>query len=92
MKIDNGYFYNIEPVLDIYHFAELFLVTLIDNNYDVVGVVSQPDKEVGRKKELTMSPVKECALKHNIPVYQPRKIRKEYEEIMAPTYKRKKKC
>ena len=33
MKIDNGYFYNIEPVLDIYHFAELFLVTLIDNNY-----------------------------------------------------------
>ncbi len=63
-------------------FSVPILEALIDN-YDVIGVVTQPDKEVGRKRILTPTPVKECALKHNIPVYQPRKIRKEYEEIMA---------
>ena len=51
------------------------------NKYEVIGVVTQPDKEVGRKKILTPSPVKECALKYNIPVFQPRKIRKEFEDI-----------
>ena len=51
--------------------------------YDVIGVVTQPDKEVGRKRILTPSPVKECALMHNIPVYQPKKIRKEFEDIKA---------
>ena len=51
--------------------------------YNVIGVVTQPDKEVGRKRILTPSPVKECALKYNIPVFQPRRIRKEYEDIKA---------
>lgn len=51
------------------------------NEYDVIGVVTQPDKEVGRKKILTPTPVKLCAIKHNIPVFQPKKIRKEYYEI-----------
>lgn len=50
--------------------------------YEVALVVTQPDKEVGRKKELTMSPVKECALKHNIPVFQPENIRKDYNPII----------
>lgn len=50
--------------------------------YEVIGVVTQPDKEVGRKKVITMSPVKECALKHNIPVFQPQKIRTEYQNII----------
>ena len=50
--------------------------------YDVIGVVTQPDKLVGRKQIVTPSPVKECALKHNIKVFQPVKIRNEYEEIM----------
>ena len=50
--------------------------------YEVALVVTQPDKEVGRKKELTMSPVKECALKHNIPVFQPEKIRADYQPII----------
>ena len=54
---------------------------LIDN-YDVVGVVCQPDKEVGRKKVLTPPPVKELALEHNIEVLQPIKIRKEYDEVL----------
>lgn len=53
------------------------------NNYQVIGVVTQPDKLVGRKKELTSSPVKICAFKHNIPVFQPQKIRKDYEAIIA---------
>ena len=51
-------------------------------NYNVVGVVSQPDKEVGRKRVLTPTPTKEVALKNNIPVIQPIKIRKEYQEVL----------
>ena len=64
-------------------FAVNVLQGLIDNNYDVVGVVSQPDKEVGRKRILTPTPVKEVALKYNIPVFQPVKIRKEFDDIFA---------
>ena len=64
-------------------FAVNVLQGLIDNNYDVVGVVSQPDKEVGRKRILTLTPVKEVALKYNIPVFQPVKIRNEYDDILA---------
>ena len=37
--------------------------------------VTQPDKPKGRGKEMQFTPVKECALAHNIPVYQPKKIR-----------------
>ncbi len=44
--------------------------------HDVIGVVTQPDRPVGRKQEIQMSPVKETALEHNIPVFQPEKIRK----------------
>lgn len=51
-------------------------------NYEVVGVVTQPDKEVGRKKELRYSPVKELALKHNIQVMQPINIKSQYQEII----------
>ena len=64
-------------------FAVNVLQGLIDNNYDVVGVVSQPDKEVGRKRILTPTPVKEVALKYNIPVFQPVKIRNDYDAILA---------
>ena len=64
-------------------FAVNVLQGLIDNNYDVVGVVSQPDKEVGRKRILTPTPVKEVALKYNIPVFQPVKIRKEFDDILV---------
>lgn len=51
--------------------------------YQVVGVVTQPDKFVGRKRILTASPVKECAMKYQIPVFQPKKIRTDYENILA---------
>ena len=54
---------------------------LIDN-YDVVGVVSQPDKRIGRHQVLTNTPVKELALKYDIPVFQPIRIREDYEDIL----------
>lgn len=63
-------------------FAVPVLEKLIENT-NVILVVSQPDKEVGRKKIKQMTPVKEIAVKHNIPVFQPEKIRKDYEPIMA---------
>lgn len=54
----------------------------IYENYDVIAVVTQPDKEKGRSKELSFSPVKEFALKHGIKVLQPVKIRNEYEDVI----------
>ena len=49
---------------------------------NVIGVVTQPDKEVGRKHEITYSPIKKVALNHDIKVLQPFKIRNEYEDII----------
>ena len=51
-------------------------------NYDVIGVVTQPDKEVGRNHEIKFSPIKEVALQNDIRVFQPVKIRNEYEDIL----------
>ena len=64
-------------------FASNVLKGLVENNYNIVGVVSQPDKEVGRKRVLTPSPVKEMALSHGLKVLTPVKIRKEYEEVLS---------
>ena len=47
---------------------------LIAAGYEVVAVVTQPDRAVGRKKEIKMTPVKAAAQKHSLPVYQPEKI------------------
>lgn len=44
--------------------------------HDVIGVVTQPDRPVGRGQEIKHSPVKELALAHDIPIFQPVKIRK----------------
>ena len=60
-------------------FAACVLEGLIVENYNVIAVVSQPDKPVGRKRILTPTPVKEVALKYNLPVYQPVSLRKDYE-------------
>ncbi len=49
---------------------------------DVIAVVTKPDKEVGRKKEIVYSPIKKVALNNNIKVIQPIKIRNEYQEIL----------
>jgi len=62
-------------------FSVPVLEGLIDN-YDVIGVVTQPDKEVGRNHEIKFSPIKEVALKNDIRVFQPVKIRTDYEDII----------
>lgn len=49
--------------------------------FDVKAVLTQTDKPKGRGKKMTMSPVKEVALKHSIPVYQPKILRKEKDII-----------
>lgn len=52
-------------------FAAEHLKTLLGSRHQVIAVYSQPDRPAGRGKKLTASPVKEVALAHNIPVYQP---------------------
>ena len=56
-------------------FAAVSLRKLIEGNYDVVGVFTQPDKPKGRGMELAFSPVKEIALAAGLPVFQPEKMR-----------------
>ena len=58
-------------------FAVGTLEEIIKAGHEVVLVVSQPDKAVGRSKALKYTPVKECAVAHGIEVYQPAKIRAE---------------
>ena len=63
-------------------FAVPVLKGLIEN-YNVIGVVTQPDKPVGRKGILTPPPIAMVAKEHNIKLFQPIKIRNEYDEILA---------
>ena len=56
-------------------FAVGTLEALIQAGHELIGVVTQPDKPKGRGKSLMATPVKEVALKHQIPVYQPQKVR-----------------
>lgn len=66
-------------------FSVPILNGLVAEGYDVLRVVTQPDRPVGRKKVLTPPPVKEAALKHGIKVLQPEKISgsPEMEEIIS---------
>jgi len=52
-------------------FAAVHLKALVDSDHEVVAVYSQPDRPAGRGKKLQPSPVKQVALEHDIPVYQP---------------------
>ncbi|MCX5775777.1 MAG: methionyl-tRNA formyltransferase [Firmicutes bacterium] len=56
---------------------------MIDDGYHFVGLIAQPDKPIGRKKEIVPVPTKVVALKHHIPVFQPLKIRLDYEFAKA---------
>ena len=58
------------------------ILEMLNENYNVIAVVTQPDKEVGRKKEISFSPIKKTAIKLNIPVLQPIKIKNEYQAII----------
>lgn len=55
---------------------------MLHQRFGVSLVVTQPDKVVGRKKNITKSPVKEFAIKHGIDVFQPLKLSKDYERII----------
>ena len=55
-------------------FSAPILSSLIEKGYDVLAVVTQPDRRVGRKHVLTASPVKQVAVAHDIEVLQPQKI------------------
>ena len=63
-------------------FSVPVLKMLIENT-NVIGVVTQPDKVNGRGNSVSFSPVKKVAIENNIKVFQPIKIRKEYEDILA---------
>lgn len=56
-------------------FAVSSLEILIENKFNVVAVITAPDKPQGRGQKLTASPVKESALKYNIPVLQPANLK-----------------
>lgn len=60
-------------------FSAPILRMLVEEGYDVVSVVTQPDRPVGRKKVLTPTPVKEEALRLGLPVYQPEKLKNPEE-------------
>lgn len=62
-------------------FSVPILEGLIEN-YDVIGVVTQPDKEVGRSHVIKFSKVKEVALANDIRVFQPVKVREDYDDIV----------
>ena len=66
-------------------FASASLQKLIEEDFNVVGVFTQPDKPKGRGMEMSYSPVKELALEHNLPVFQPVKMRdgQALEQIKA---------
>jgi len=56
-------------------FAATALKSLIDANHTIVGVYSQPDRPAGRGRKLQPSPVKQVALDHEIPVFQPETLK-----------------
>jgi len=56
-------------------FAVESLKTLVENNYNIVGVVTAPDRPAGRGQKLKQSPVKEYAVSVDIPVLQPEKLK-----------------
>ena len=62
-------------------FAEVSLQALIDENYNIEAVVTNPDRPKGRGMKMIYSPVKELAVSKNIPVLQPEKVRNNIEFI-----------
>lgn len=60
----------------------LNVLEMLIKNTNVIAVVTQPDKIVGKDKEKSFTPIKKLALENSILVLQPEKIRKEYEEVI----------
>lgn len=66
-------------------FASAHLQAILASHHEVSGVYTQPDRPAGRGQKLMLSPVKALALKHNIPVYQPKSLRNEdaHNELLS---------
>ena len=62
-------------------FAARHLAALLSSDHEVVAVYTQPDKPAGRGQKLTASPVKDLALAHDLPVYQPASLRNEEAQV-----------
>lgn len=60
-------------------FAVPALETLLQSEHEVIAVYTQPDRPAGRGRKLQQSPVKDCALSHDIPVYQPHSFKESAE-------------
>ena len=56
-------------------FAVPSLQALIDRKENIIGVITQPDRKVGRGLKLKIPPIKELALEHDIKILQPENIR-----------------
>lgn len=61
-------------------FAAQHLAALLSSRHEVIAVYTQPDRPAGRGKKLTASPVKNLALEHQIPVYQPLNFKNEADQ------------
>ena len=58
-------------------FAAVHLKSILNTHHSVIGVYTQPDRPSGRGKKLTASPVKQLALEHGVPVFQPASLKNE---------------
>ena len=66
------------------HFAVPALEALLPDGYEIATVITRPDKPAGRGREVVFSPVKQAAIKYNIPVWQPGSFKKaENSEALA---------
>ncbi|MFB2538660.1 methionyl-tRNA formyltransferase [Acinetobacter sp. c3-l95] len=64
-------------------FAATALQALIDSQHEIIAVYTQPDRKAGRGQKLTASPVKNLALEHGLPVYQPENFKSSTEQGLA---------
>ena len=64
-------------------FAAAALAALINTEHEIVAVYTQPDRKAGRGQKLTASAVKQLALEHDLPVYQPLHFKSSTEEGLA---------
>ena len=64
-------------------FAAVALDALLKTEHEIVAVYTQPDRKAGRGQKLTASAVKQLALAHDIPVYQPLHFKSSTEEGLA---------
>jgi methionyl-tRNA formyltransferase len=68
------------------HFAASALEKLLANNYEVVAVLTQPDRPAGRGMKLAPSPVKQLALQHDIPVLQPLTLKTSEVQLQLASF------